>query len=425
MPVYEYKGLNDKGKKVQGVREADSPKALKSLLRKDGIFPTDIYEEKGGKSKSGGDKKKLSGSKKESGGLLSKEIDFGKYFQRVKLQEVAMFTRQLATLNRAGITLVAALTALVDQTENEKFKRILSQVKDRVNEGSSFADALNDHPKIFSNLYINMVRAGESSGALDVVLERLADFTEKQMELRRKIVGAITYPIVMAMVGVLVVAVLMTVVVPKVTKLFEDIKATLPWNTRLLISISRFIGDWWFILFPLIGLGVYFLKRYIDTEAGREKYDTLVLKIPIFGKMARMVATTRFAGTMATLLASGVQMLAALDIVKSVVGNAVLSKVIEEARDNVREGESLAVPIRRSGEFEPLVGHMITIGEQSGQLEEMLEHVARSYESQTEARITQMTALLEPLILIVMAVVAGFVIMSILMPILQLNNSIR
>lgn len=421
MPAYEYKGFNAQGKPVQGLREADSPRALKALLKKDGILPTEVYEEKGGTKK----KTKVGGNAKQSGGLLSKEVDIAKYFQRITPQEVALFTRQLATLSRAGIPLIECLTALADQTENEKFKRVLSNVKERVNEGSSLADALREHKTVFNGLYINMVRAGEAAGALDLVLNRLADYTASQMELRRKVSGALTYPVIMIIFAIAVVFILMAVVVPRVSKLFEDIGATLPMSTRILIGVSNFVASWWFILIPLAGLGIYLIRRYINTESGRAKYDKFVLRVPIFGRLMAMVATTRFASTLSTLLASGVPMLSALDIVKSVVGNGEYQHVIDKARENVREGESLAIPLKRSGKFDPIVSHMITVGERSGELESMLEHVSDAYETQVESRISQLTSILEPLILIVMAVIVGFVVMSIMLPILQINSAIQ
>lgn len=419
MPVYEYKGLDAKGKQVQGVREADGPRVLKALLRKEGIFLTELYEEKVGKTK----KKKIGGTEK-GGGLLSKEIDFKKYFERVTTQEISLFTRQLATLSNAGIPLLDCLTALSEQAESDKFKRILSQVKNRVNEGSSFADALKEHSKIFGNLYINMVRAGESSGALELVLHRLADYTEDQMELRRKLVGALTYPAMMVVFAILVVFTLMAVVVPRVTKLFEDINATLPTSTQILIGVSDIASNYWFIILPLVIGSVYGVYHYINTEEGRKRYDIYVLRVPIFGRLVQMLAITRFTSTLATLLSSGVPMLAALDISKTVVENWVYAQVIDEARDNVREGESLAIPLKRSGKFDPIVSHMITVGERSGELESMLNHVSRAYESQIAARVTQITSLLEPLILIVMAVFVGFIVLSIMLPIMQINQAV-
>ena len=393
-------------------------------MRKEGIFPTDIYEEKVGKAT----KTKVSGDGKAQGdgdSWLNKEFDFAKYFQRVTLQEIALFTRQLSTLLAAGIPLVESLTALVDQTDNEKFKRILSQLKDRVNEGSSFADALREHDSLFSDLYINMVRAGETAGNLEVVLIKLADFTENQMKLRGKIQGALVYPAVMSGIGVIVVIILMTFVVPKITKLFEDINATLPIYTRILIGISHAFQSYWMFILPFIGLVIYFLRRYLKSEKGIEQFDQVVLRVPIVGRLTRMIATSRFAGTMSTLLSSGVPMLSAMGIVQTIVGNRVIARVIEDAKNNVREGESLAIPLRRSGEFDPIVGHMISVGERSGHLEEMLQHVSDAYENQVDDRINALTSLLEPLILVVMAVVVGFIIISIMMPILQINNAIR
>lgn len=420
MPVYTYKGINDKGKKVNGVREADSPRALKNLLRGDGIFLTELFEEKAGK----GEKKQLAG-KDKGGGLLNAEIDIAQYTQRVTVQDITLFTRQLATLTNAGITLLESLNALVEQTQNAKFKRILSQVKDRVNEGASFADALKEHTKVFGPLYINMIRAGETAGALELVLHRLADYTESQMKLRRKVVGALTYPALMVVFAVFVVFLLMVVVIPKISKLFEDMNATLPIQTRILISLSNFVSSYWFIILPVVIFGVVMIRRYINTKEGRQKYDIFVLKVPIFGGLVKMLATTRFSSTMATLLSSGVPMLTAMDIVKTVVGNWVFMDVIEKARENVREGESLATPIQRSEVFDPIVSHMISVGERAGELENMLQHVSDAYETQLEAKITQMTSLLEPLILVGMGVIVGFVVLSIMLPIMQLNNAIR
>lgn len=419
MPVYEYKGINDAGKNVKGVQEADNPRALKAQLRKEGIFLTELHEEKAG----GGKKKKLAGKNKD--GMLSKEIDFAKFTQRVNVQDITLFTRQLATLTNAGITLLDAISALVEQTTNEKFKRILSQVKDRINEGASFADALREHEKVFGPLYINMVRAGEAAGALELVLHRLADYTENQMKLRRKVVGALTYPALMLVFAVFVVFLLMAVVVPKISKLFEDMNATLPIQTRILIGASNLVSSYWYILLPLLVGGFIYVKRYIQTEKGRQQFDIFVLKVPIFGSLVKMLATTRFSSTMSTLLSSGVPMLAAMDIVKSVVGSTVFMAVIEKARENVREGESLATPIKQSKVFDPIVSHMISVGERSGELESMLEHVSDAYEAQLDAKITQITSLLEPLILVGMGVIVGFVVLSIMLPIMQLNNAIR
>jgi general secretion pathway protein F len=302
---------------------------------------------------------------------------------------------------------------------------VLSDVKQRVNEGSSLADALGQHQKIFGSLYVNMVRAGEASGALDTVLLRLADFTESQAKLRQKIVGTMLYPAIMLMVGGGILVLLMVVVVPKVTKIFDTMKATLPLPTRVLIAVSNFLQDYWFIIFPAMIIGALATARYFASPAGKPKWDRFVLKAPIFGSLVRLLAISRFARTLSTLLKSGVPLLAAMDIVKAIITNTVLSDVVEKARDSIREGESIANPLKRSGEFPPLVYHMVAIGERSGQLEDMLLSVADSYENQVNVRIGALTSLIEPLLIVFMGAVIAFVAFSILMPILQVNSAIR
>jgi general secretion pathway protein F len=418
MPVFEYRGLNAAGKTVKGLLEADSPKTLRSQLRKDGIFLTDVLGQAEGSRAA---VMKGAGAK-----LAARDIDLGKMARgRITTDDIAITTRQLATLLGAGVTLVESLTALVDQVEKERFKRVLSDVKQRVNEGSSLGDALAQHQKIFGSLYVNMVRAGESSGALDAVLLRLADFTENQARLRQKIVGTMLYPAIMMVVGGGILILLMTVVVPKVTKIFETMKATLPWTTRLLIGFSNALQNWWFIIFPLFFGGIALTVWYFRTPAGKPKWDRFALKAPIFGSLVRLLAISRFARTLATLLKSGVPLLAAMDIVKAIITNSVLAQVIEDARDAIREGESIANPLKRSGQFPPLVYHMVAIGERSGQLEEMLLSVADSYETQVNVRIGALTSLLEPILIVMMGAVIAFVAFSILMPILQVNSVIR
>jgi general secretion pathway protein F len=412
MPVFEYTGLTEAGKNVRGIRDAESSKVLRQILRKDGVYLTEARAAEAGA---------VVGEQKTG---LSREVDVGAMlgFTGVSAQDLAIATRQLATLIAAGIPLVDALSALVDQVEQARLKRIMGAIKQKVNEGSSLADALNEHPKVFSNLYVNMIRAGESSGALDVVLVRLADFTESQSLLRNKIIGAMLYPAIMLVVGVAIVSILFVVVIPKVTKIFEDMNVALPWTTRILIAVSSFARDYWYVLLaalPLLLLGV---RRWVKSPRGRARWDRLKLRAPVFGELTRMLALSRFAKTLATLLASGVPLLTAMDIVKNVVSNTLLADVIEHARDSIREGESIAAPLKRSGQFPPLVYHMIAIGERSGQLEEMLQNVAKSYEAQVEMRIGALTSLLEPVMIVCMGGGVAFIVFSILMPIMQLNT---
>lgn len=412
MPVFEYTGLTEAGKNVRGLRDAESSKVLRQILRKDGVYLTDARAAEAGA---------VAGEQKAG---LSREVDVGALFgfTGVSSQDLAIATRQLATLIAAGIPLVEALTALVDQVEQPRLKRIMGAVKQKVNEGSSLADALAEHPKVFTDLYVNMIRAGESSGALDVVLVRLADFTEAQALLRNKIIGAMLYPAIMVVVGIAIVGILFVVVIPKVTKIFEDMQVTLPWTTRLLIALSSFARDYWYVLLIALPGLAYGVRRWVRTSKGRGWWDRTQLRAPVFGHLLRMLAISRFAKTLATLLASGVPLLTAMDIVKNIVGNTLLSDTIEKARDAIREGESIAAPLKRSGQFPPLVHHMIAIGEKSGQLEEMLQNVARSYDAQVEVRVSALTSLLEPIMIVGMGVGVAFIVFSILMPIMQLNT---
>lgn len=412
MPVFEYSGLTEAGKNVRGLRDAESSKTLRALLRKDGVYLTEARPAEAGSE---------AGPQKTG---LSREVDIGAAFglTGVSAQELAIATRQLATLIGAGIPLVDALSALTDQIEQTRLKRVMGVVKQKVNEGASLADALKEHPKIFTELYVNMIRAGESSGALDVVLVRLADFTEGQAQLRNKILGALAYPALMVLIGIGIVGVLFAVVIPKVTKIFEDMNVALPWTTRILIWASTFARDDWYVLAVLIPALAFGARRFLRSPRGKRWWDGAQLRAPVFGELVRMLAISRFARTLSTLLASGVPLLTAMDIVRNIVSNSLLAETIENARDAIREGESIAAPLKRSGQFPPLVYHMIAIGERSGQLEEMLQNVARSYESQVEMRVAALTSLLEPVMIVLMGGGVAFIVFSILMPIMQLNT---
>lgn len=404
MAVYEWRGINPSGKNVKGVRDADSPKALRMALRREGVMVTEVTEESVARKKK------------------AREVDLERLFRRVGAHDIAMSTRQLATLLKSGIPLVEALSALIDQLDQPDLKAAFTQARDKVNEGSSFADALGAHPKIFSNLYVNMVAAGEASGTLEAVLARLAEFLESQAKLKSKVTSALAYPAFMMLMSIGIISIMMVVVVPKVTAIFEDFDQTLPWYTNLLIWTSETVTSYWWLLLLLTVGGVYGFQRWRATDEGRKRWDKLVLVSPVFGKLVTMIAVTRFARTLATLLASGVPVLRAMEITRNVLGNTELMRVVEEARTSVREGESIAQPLKRSGRFPPIVTHMIAIGERSGQLEEMLENVASAYDAQVEARISTMTSLLEPLIIVVMGGMSGAIAFSILMPLLQINE---
>lgn len=413
MPVFAYKGLNAKGRQVKGVKEADSGRVLRSLLRSDGVFVTEFQETRSGKDS------------QPKGKGLSREVDLGGLLGKIKPQETAVFTRQLATLLKAGIPLAESLAALIDQVENPKVKSIITDVRRRVNEGSSLAAAVEAHPKMFESLYINMVRSGEAAGNLDEVLFRLAEFADNQIALRAKILSALLYPIIMIFVGGVIMIVLMVVVVPQITQLFEDMDQALPWNTELLISISGFLGRrWWAVI--LAGIASYLVFRYWKrTKKGKLRWDGLRLKFPIFGDLNRKVAIARFGGTLGTMLSAGVPLLQALDIVKNVLGNKVLENVVDDSKEAIKEGEAIAAPLKRSKQFPPLMVHMIAVGEKSGQLETMLSNVAETYQNEVEMKLARLTTLLEPIMIVGMGGAVAFVVFSILMPILQMNQMVQ
>ena len=407
MAVYAYKGIDARGKAVKGIRDADSAKAARAVLRRDGILATDILEQSDATRKA------------------SRDIDFGRLFRRVSPMDVAVATRQLSVLLRSGVPLVEALNALIEQLDQPELKTAFTDTRNQVNEGSTLADALKAHPKIFLTLYVNMVAAGEASGTLEEVLGRLAEFLDDQTRLQSKVRGALAYPVVMAVVVVLILFLMMSVVVPKVTAIFENFNQTLPWYTSLLIWVSDIFSNYWWLLAALMGGGIYGFRRWKATEEGRKKWDLFLLEVPLFGPLLIMVAVSRFARTLATLLASGVPVLTAMDITRNVLGNTELMRVVEDARASVREGEGIAKPLRQAGRFPPMVTHMIAVGERTGQLEEMLIHVADAYDQQVEVRVGAVTSILEPLLIVVMGAVVGGIAFAILMPLLQLNEMIQ
>ncbi len=422
MPVYSWKGLNTTGKAVAGTRDADGPKALRQTLRKDGVFITEHREVLAGGTRAAPRAASAGGAKVS---VFKREIDFKGALERVRPQEVAAFTRQLATLLKAGIPLAEALGALGEQGDNKKLEMVLAEIRQKVNEGSSLADTLAAHPKIFPELYTNMVRSGEAAGNLDAVLARLADFLDAQHALRAKVSGAMTYPIIMLVLGSAIMSVLMVVVVPKITSIFEDMGKTLPWNTQLLIFTSDLAGNYWWAVLILAGLGFWLFRRWSHSPKGRAVVDRVQLRIPLIGPLIRYVGVARFARTLATMLAAGVPVLTALEIVKKVLNNTVLEKVVEEARDAIREGESIATPLKRSGQFPSLMVHMVAVGERSGQLEAMLENVATAYERDVEGKVTRLTTILSPLMIVGMALCVVFIVFSVLQPILDMQNFVQ
>jgi general secretion pathway protein F len=408
MPVYEYTALNDKGNKLKGIIDAQSTVAARQKLRESNIYLTDLQE--------------TSGAKKDS----SLKQSLGGLFRKVGSREMTVMTRQLATLLGAGLPLVQSLTTLIAQTSHPQLKTILAQIKEEVNEGSSLSHTMTHYPQVFPAFYLNMVRAGEASGTLHLVLERLADFSEKQQALKGRVRAALAYPLFMFLIGSVVLFFLVAFVVPNVTKIFDEMHQTLPLITILLIGVSRFLETfWWIILAGLLGAFValkYFLSK---TQKGRTLLDRTLLALPVIGPMNRKMAVARFSRTLGTLLESGVPLLASLEIVRNIVGNSLISDAIQKAGNEVREGQSLSAPLARSGLFPVISVEMISVGEQSGNLEPMLYRIAEAYEKEVESSITMLTSLLEPIMILVMGLIVGFIVVSILLPIFEMNQLVR
>ncbi len=408
MPVYEYIALNKSGKNIKGIIDANSALAARQKLRDKSFFPVEVKET----------------STKETETNLG-EVSLTTLFKRVKAQEISVMTRQLSILMGAGITLVPALDAMISQISNPLFKRIIAQIKEAVNEGSSLANAFAQHPKVFSQIYINMVRAGEASGSLDSVLDRLAEFSEKQQALKGRFQAAMAYPVFMSLIGTGILLFLITYIVPNIISVFDDMQQALPLPTLLLIGTSNFFkANWWLFIIVFTG-GLIIVKRLIKTSKGRYMWDELKLRLPVFGTVNIKLAMARFGRTLGSLLASGVPLLTSLGIVRNIVNNVVIAEVIDNAIIEIGEGKSLAYPLSQSRWFPPIAVQMISVGEQSAELENMLEKFADIYEKEVDSQIMAMTSMLEPFMILAMGLVVGFVVISILLPIFDMNQLVR
>lgn len=405
MPVYEYKALNKKGKNITGLIDAANIRYAKIKLRDSKIFPISITEVI-----------TLTGKQKKS---------FSFSYSKIKIPEIAMMTRQLATLIAAGFPLTTALHTLLPQTKKESFKRVLSKIKDSIEEGSSFAAALAQYPGIFSNIYINMVKAGEASGSLEIVLERLADIYEKQHKLNSKLKSAMAYPLLMTLIGTGVLFFLLTVIVPNITSIFEEMNQSLPLTTQILIDTSHFLNQWWPAIIGFILLTIFSYHIIIKKPSVQMAIDKFILKTPVIGELVRKIAVARLTRTLGSLLENGVTLLDALEIVQNVTGNKVIENVLIDAKKEVECGRELGDVLSQNSIFPYLAVQMIKVGEHSGTLEPMLKKTAQVYDDETETTIIGMTSLLEPIIILVMAVVVGFIVLSICLPIFEMNQLVK
>ncbi|HSR11530.1 MAG TPA: type II secretion system inner membrane protein GspF [Thermodesulfobacteriota bacterium] len=404
MPVFEYEALNASGRSIRGIIDAESVRTARVKLRNQGVYPTEIREESVGAAPA----------------RLSLSL-----FRKVKAKDLAQAFRQLATLLEANIPLVAALSAMIDQSGNPVLRKILSQVREKVREGSSLADALALHPEVFPKLFVGMVRAGEVSGTLALTLGRWADFSEHQVALRQRIRAALTYPAFMFVIGFGVLFFLLVFVIPTVTKIFSDLKQALPWPTLILISVSDFMNRFWWALLGAAVLAGLWLRKYLRSDSGSLFWDRLRWKLPLGGPLHRKLALSRWGRTLGTLLSGGLPLLQALEFAEGVAGNRVLTRSLDEARGRVREGEELAHSLKTTGYFPSVILEMVSVGEKSGELGKMLEKVATGLENEAESDLRGLIALLEPLMILIMGVGVGFIALSILLPILEMSQIVR
>lgn len=407
MPVFEYTALNDKGKRISGIMDAESAPIVRQKLRSSGIFPVQVAEA-------------VDAATRKEGGF---SFHLG-LFSGLRLSEISMLTRQLAILINAGFTIVEAIDSLLRQAKKFSHKKLLARIKDAILEGQSLTDALSQFQNLFSPLYINMVHAGETSGTLEIVLDRLADISEKQVALQGRIKSALVYPVFMSIICGLVLFLLMSFIVPNITSIFVEMNQALPLPTRLLITISDLLKNFWWVvptgIIPLIMLW----KVMKNTARGRYFKDRILLMIPLVRTLVKKLSMARFAGSMRTMLENGITMLPALDIVKHISGNAIIADEIETVSIEIEKGAGLGGSLEKYSSFPDIGIQMVAVGERGGELEVMLGKIADIFERDVEAGILRATSLLEPLLILVMGGVVGFIVLSICLPIFEMNTLI-
>lgn len=411
MAAFEYKAFDSEGKSQKGIIDADSAKAARSQLRKQGLFTSELNEQKS--------------SKATKGAGLSFEVDFSKVFQRVSAQELAEMTSQLETLLRNSIDVAESLLMLSEQTNNPMLKLALVEIRDDVRQGKSLASGMQKHPKIFNNLYVSLIEVGQEAGNMDKVLARLKEYTLKMVALQQKVVTAVTYPALMGFISVSVVLGLFIGVIPRISSMFDSFGATLPLITRIMLGISNFLQTFWLAI-PIVGTVVIWGGlKYIKSPTGKKNWHKLLLRLPLLGDLNRMIAISRFTRTLATLLRSGVPLANALPIARNVIGNVILEEAIDLAINNILRGQSLAEPLGQSGQFPPLMVRMIAVGERTGEIEELLFEASNVYDQRVDSKLSSLTSILEPILIVVLGGFVVLVAISILLPMLNMSALAR
>lgn len=417
MPSFSYKAHDRRsGKEVSGNLEAGSQMEAIANLKKQGLLPIEVKESRaksvktpaGGTPGGGG------------GGAFANLLGGG-----VKPNQVTLFTRQLSTLQDAGLPIVQSLQILTDMQRPGSFRSILGQVTEDVQGGTMLSDAMARHPKVWDKLYTNLVKAGEAAGALDVILRRLSEFREKAQKLKKKIIGALIYPVAVLTIAVAILTFIMVFIVPKFEQIFRDLNIRLPALTVLLIEMSNFVANWWWIIIIALVFSIVGIKIFRGTETGGAIVDRMALKVPVLGGVVKKGSVARFTRTLGTLVTSGVGFLDALDITKSATPNIVVRNAIQDVRDSVKEGETINEPLRRSGVFDDIVVNMIKVGEETGELDKMLIKIADNYDEEVDSAVAAMMALLEPALIIFMGVAVGFIVIALFLPLISIIEQLN
>lgn len=403
MAKFAWEGKNRTGKVQKGTMEAPDEAAVIAALRRQGIMPSSV---------------------KERGKGLDMEIKLPGFEPKVTTKDLVVFTRQFATMIDAGLPLVQCLDILSRQQDNKTFKKILTEVKESVESGSTFADALAKHPKAFDELYVNLVAAGEVGGILDTILNRLAAYIEKAMKLKKQVKSAMTYPATVVGIATIVVAVILIFVIPQFEKMFRDFGGELPAATQFVISLSNFVVDYALVIFIAIVVLIFAIKKIYATKKGRERIDDLLLKLPVFGILIRKVSVAKFTRTLGTMISSGVPILDGLDITAKTAGNKTVERAIYQVRASISEGKTIAEPLEKSGVFPPMVCQMIAVGEQSGAIDTMLNKIADFYDDEVDYAVANLTSMMEPLLMLFLGTTVGGLVIAMYLPIFKLAGTV-
>jgi type IV pilus assembly protein PilC len=405
MAVYEYTARDVGGKVLAGSIEADNEINVAQKLREMGFFITNLRHK-------------------------SQPTDIADILVRLRginLKELAVFSRQFATMVNAGLSLVRTLTILEEQTTHKKLREVIGKIRADVEGGSTLSDALAKHPLAFSSLYVNMVRAGEAGGVLDDVLRRLAGFLEKELALRQKIKAAMTYPILLGVAALSALLFMTIVIIPQFAVFFKELggQVSLPVPTQIALAVSTGLRALWWAIALGIAIGVFLFRRFVQTEAGRQWFDRFKLRVPLFGPLNKKIVVARFSRTFGTLVASGVPIMRALEVVAKAIDNVIVSHAVESVRTSIREGESIAIPLAASGMFPVMVVQMVKVGEETGALDSMLTKVADFYDNEVEATVNSLTSILEPVMIVAMGGVIGSMLIALYLPIFSLAMAVK